>query len=283
MNSSNERHSAERSPLLHALTNTYGRLDREWCRIQSRSRHDSFYSSSSSLDGGRSSRAYPSIHPSPSLLLSNGDAVDGGNQNAISLPVRYAEKAFSLLLRSLLFYVFCCIIGILLIFLTIRTSKLESAVNWWLVFTPFWIANVVLLTAHILSVYNMRKLKQFAYLEQSRFCEPLLPLLRRLVVIFAITFPCSLLILWSEIAFCAQFQKIVASNMYMCYTPLLIIQAAVFLRYFICSSRSSLPVSRVTFCNRIYYHILLVVCFLASVLPFHHSFCMPNEGRVESI
>ncbi|TMW56771.1 hypothetical protein Poli38472_006781 [Pythium oligandrum] len=153
-------------------------------------------------------------------------------------PIVYAEKALASLLNGVLLYALCCIIGVLVVSLNFE-GLLGDRVNWWLVFTPFWVANVALFVAHISSLGHTRQLRHWAELE-SMSNEPLLPLLRRIVMIYAVSFPLSVLLLWSELAFCARLQD-PGTGLYICYAPLMVIQVAFFVRYLLCRSDSTLP------------------------------------------
>jgi hypothetical protein len=155
-------------------------------------------------------------------------------------PILYAEKALGALLNGVLMYVLCCIIGLALVSLN-SEGVLGDGVNWWIVFLPFWVANCCIVGAHVSSIKHAKKLRQWAEVDVMSN-EPLLPLLRRIVVIYAISFPLAVLLLWSELAFCARLEGS-GTSIYVCYAPLMIIQVAFFIRYLLCRSDSTLPVS----------------------------------------
>jgi hypothetical protein len=154
-------------------------------------------------------------------------------------PIMYAEKALAALLNGVLMYALCCMVGLLFVSLNFE-GMLGDRVNWWLIFTPFWIANAAMLVAHISSFRHAKQLRQWADVD-TMSNEPLLPLLRRVVTIYAVSVPLSLLLLWSELAFCARLED-PGTSLYICYAPLMVIQVAFFIRYLLCRSDSTLPV-----------------------------------------
>lgn len=158
-------------------------------------------------------------------------------------PLVFAEKALAALLNGVLLYALGCVVGVALVSLNFE-GVLGARVNWWLVFAPFWLANAAMLYAHVASVRHAKTLRRWADVE-SMSNEPLLPLLRRIVLVYAISFPLSVLLLWSELAFCASLQDTAAAtSLYICYTPLMVIQVAFVVRYLLCRSDSTLPVRR---------------------------------------
>ena len=156
-------------------------------------------------------------------------------------PLIFAEKALAALLNGVLLYALGCIVGVAVVSLNFE-GVLGSRVNWWLVFLPFWLANGAILYAHVTSTRHAMTLRRWAEVE-SMSNEPLLPLLRRIVLVYAISFPLTLLLLWSELAFCASLQHHTATSLYFCYAPLMVIQVAFVVRYLLCRSDSTLPVS----------------------------------------
>uniref|UniRef100_K3X654 RxLR effector candidate protein n=1 Tax=Globisporangium ultimum (strain ATCC 200006 / CBS 805.95 / DAOM BR144) TaxID=431595 RepID=K3X654_GLOUD len=153
-------------------------------------------------------------------------------------PIVYAEKALAALLTGVLLYAICCILGLGLVSLNFE-GILGDRVNWWLIFLPFWLANVCIFVGHIQSIRHAKKLRQWAEVD-SMSNEPLLPLLRRIVLIYAISFPFSVLLLWSELAFCARLEN-AGTSLYICYAPIMVIQVAFVIRYLLCRSDSTLP------------------------------------------
>lgn len=158
-------------------------------------------------------------------------------------PILYAEKALASLLNGVLLYVLGCMIGLFLVSLNFERILGNTPINWWLIFFPFWLANIILLGAHITSIRHANQLRQWAEVE-TMSNEPLLPLLRRIVLIYAISFPLMVLLLWSEVAFCAKLAN-VQTNLYICFAPLMVIQVAFCIRYFLCRSNSTLPVRKI--------------------------------------
>jgi len=156
-------------------------------------------------------------------------------------PLVFAEKALGALLNGVLLYALGCIVGVALVSLNFE-GVLGERVNWWLVFLPFWLANVAMLYAHAASIRHAKTLRRWADVE-SMSNEPLLPLLRRIVLVYAISFPLTVLLLWSELAFCASLQNTSAASLYICYAPLMVIQVAFVVRYLLCRSDSTLPVN----------------------------------------
>lgn len=154
-------------------------------------------------------------------------------------PIIYAEKSLAALLTGVLMYAICCIFGLGLVSLNFE-GILGDRVNWWLIFLPFWLANVCILVGHIQSIRHAKKLRQWAEVD-SMSNEPLLPLLRRIVMIYAISFPLSVLLLWSELAFCARLENS-GTSLYICYAPIMVIQVAFVIRYLLCRSDSTVPV-----------------------------------------
>lgn len=164
--------------------------------------------------------------------------VMSGHTNGQFRPIIYAEKALAALLNGVLVYALFCVIGLGLASLNFE-GMLGHNVNWWLVFLPFWCANLAILVAHLSSIRHAKKLRQWAEVD-SMSNEPLLPLLRRIVMIYAVSFPLSVLLLWSQLAFCARLENS-ATSLYICYAPLMLIQAAFVVRYLLCRSDSTLP------------------------------------------
>lgn len=154
-------------------------------------------------------------------------------------PIVYAEKALAALLTGVLLYAICCILGLMLVSLNAE-GILGARVNWWLIFAPFWVANACMFVAHVQSIRHAKKLRQWAEVD-SMSNEPLLPLLRRIVLLYAISIPLSVLLLWSELAFCARLEN-TGTSLYICYAPIMVIQVAFVVRYLLCRSDSTLPV-----------------------------------------
>lgn len=154
-------------------------------------------------------------------------------------PLVFAEKALEALLNGVLLYALGCVAGVALAALNFE-GALGGRVNWWLVFLPFWLANAAMLVAHLKSVKHAQTLRRWADVEQMSN-EPLLPLLRRIVLVYAVSFPLWTLLLWSELAFCAALQDAAATSLYICYAPLMVIQVAFVVRYLLCRSDSTLP------------------------------------------
>ncbi|ETL86685.1 hypothetical protein L917_13937 [Phytophthora nicotianae] len=171
--------------------------------------------------------------PAPSS--DNGRLSDTGQFQ----PLIFAEKALAALLNGVLLYALCCVVGVALVSLNFE-GVLGARVNWWLIFLPFWLANVAMLYAHIASIRHAKTLRRWADVE-SMSNEPLLPLLRRIVLVYAISVPLTVLLLWSELAFCASLQHTAATSLYICYAPLMVIQVAFVVRYLLCRSDSTLP------------------------------------------
>ncbi|KAH7474865.1 hypothetical protein PRIC1_013006 [Phytophthora ramorum] len=168
-------------------------------------------------------------------------ASDAGrlSDNGQFQPLIFAEKALGALLNGVLLYALGCIAGVALVSLNFE-GVLGARVNWWLVFLPFWLANVAMLYAHVASVRHAKTLRRWADVE-SMSNEPLLPLLRRIVLVYAMSFPLTVLLLWSELAFCASLEHTAATSLYICYAPLMVIQVAFVVRYLLCRSDSTLP------------------------------------------
>ncbi|CEG36118.1 uncharacterized protein PHALS_00436 [Plasmopara halstedii] len=153
-------------------------------------------------------------------------------------PLIYAEKALAALLNGVLLYALGCVLGVALV--SLNFEGVLGEVNWWLVFLPFWLANMAIFYAHLSSICHAKTLRRWADVE-SMSNEPLLPLLRRIVLVYAISFPLTILLLWSELAFCASLQHAAATSLYVCYAPLMVIQVAFVVRYLLCRSDSTLP------------------------------------------
>ncbi|GAB9465036.1 hypothetical protein Gpo141_00002456 [Globisporangium polare] len=153
-------------------------------------------------------------------------------------PIIYAEKALASLLTGVLLYAICCIVGLALVSLNFE-GILGERVNWWLIFLPFWLANACILVAHVQSIRHAKRLRQWAEVD-SMSNEPLLPLLRRIVLIYAISLPLTVLLLWSELAFCARLEN-AGTSLYICYAPIMVIQVAFVIRYLLCRSDSTMP------------------------------------------
>lgn len=201
---------SERSPLLRAL------------------REDS-----TSFEG-----SYMAVAPAPSLESRLSEV-------AQFQPIVFAEKALAALLTGVLLYAVCCIAGLLLVSLNFE-GVLGARVNWWLVFLPFWLANAAIAVAHVQSIRHAKQLRKWADID-AMSNEPLLPLLRRIVLLYAISIPLAVLLLWSELAFCARLQNAAGTSLYVCYAPLMLIQVAFVVRYLLCRSDSTLPVR--AFCS----------------------------------
>ncbi|CAH0475359.1 unnamed protein product [Peronospora belbahrii] len=161
------------------------------------------------------------------------------SDNGLFQPLVFAEKALAALLNGVLLYALGCVVGVALVSLNFE-GVLGPSVNWWLVFLPFWLANVAMVYAHVMSIHYAKTLRRWADVE-SMSNEPLLPLLRRIVLVYAISFPLAVLLLWSELAFCASLQNTTITNLYICYAPLMVIQMAFVVRYLLCRSDSTLP------------------------------------------
>ncbi|GMF52417.1 unnamed protein product [Phytophthora fragariaefolia] len=186
---------------------------------------------SASLEAGGS---YMSM-PAPGSGEAGGRLSDSGQFQ----PLVFAEKALGALLDGVLLYALGCVVGVALVSLNFE-GVLGARVNWWLVFLPFWLANAAMLYAHAASVRHAKTLRRWADVD-AMSNEPLLPLLRRIVLVYAISFPLSVLLLWSELAFCASLQNAAATSLYICYAPLMVIQVAFVVRYLLCRSDSTLP------------------------------------------
>lgn len=157
-------------------------------------------------------------------------------------PIVFADKALAALLNGVLLYALCCVAGVALVALNVEGGLAAGArLNWWLVFSPFWLANVVAVAAHVVSIRHAKQLRQWADVE-SMSNEPLLPLLRRIVLIYAASAPLALLLLWSQLAFCARLEHFGGTSLYVCYAPLMVIQVAFVVRYLLCRADSTLPV-----------------------------------------
>lgn len=207
---------SERSPLLRAL----GRSD-----------------SAASFEGG----TYMALPPGS---VDGSRASDAGQFQ----PIVYAERALGALLNGVLLYALCCVVGVALVALNLEGvlalgagGRSGARLNWWLVFAPFWLANAVAVGAHAVSIRHAKQLRRWADVE-AMSNEPLLPLLRRIVVIYAVSCPLALLLLWSQLAFCARLEHVDGASLYVCYAPLMVIQVAFVVRYLLCRSDSTLPV-----------------------------------------
>lgn len=171
----------------------------------------------------------------PAPLSDSGRHPDTGQFQ----PLVFAEKALAALLNGVLLYALGCVVGVALVSLNFE-GVLGERFNWWLVFMPFWLANVAMVYAHLASIRHAKTLRHWAEVE-SMGNEPLLPLLRRIILVYAMSFPMTILLLWSELAFCASLQHTVATSLYICYAPLMVIQMAFVVRYLLCRSDSTLP------------------------------------------
>ncbi|KAI9916020.1 hypothetical protein PsorP6_008650 [Peronosclerospora sorghi] len=161
------------------------------------------------------------------------------SENGQFQPLIFAEKALAALLNGVLLYALGCVIGVVFVSLNFE-GVIDPRINWWLVFVPFWLANIAMLYAHLTSIRHAKALRRWADVD-SMSNEPLLPLLRRIVLVYAISFPLTILLLWSELAFCASLQKTTITSLYICYAPLMVIQVAFVVRYLLCRSDSTLP------------------------------------------
>lgn len=159
-------------------------------------------------------------------------------------PIVFADKALGALLNGVLLYALCCVAGVALASLNFEGLLSPRGdggrVNWWLVFSPFWLANVAAVAAHVVSIRHAKQLRRWADVE-AMSNEPLLPLLRRIVLIYAASAPLALLLLWSQLAFCARLEHFGGTSLYVCYAPLMVIQVAFVVRYLLCRSDSTLP------------------------------------------
>lgn len=191
-------------------------------------------------------------------------------------PVIFAEKALGAILHGALLYALCCIIGIAFTSLKFE-GLLGNRVNWYIVFLPFWGANVLIIIAHFLSFRHAKKLRQWAEVETMEN-EPLLPLLRRVMMIYSISVPLTGLLFWCELAFCLQLSNEGKTSFYFCYVPLMLIQLAFVARYMLCFAHSSLPVILGA-----YFSCFETLCFvllgglLDAKLCFYPSFGLSNQ------
>ncbi|CCI44769.1 unnamed protein product [Albugo candida] len=211
---------AESSPLLRALQTTY------------ETEENHFYDSNE-LENELDQTLY-SIDPSTPNSSEHRDSAF-----SYKSPVIFAEKALGAILHGALLYALCCIIGIAFISLKFE-GLLGNRVNWYIVFLPFWGANVLIIIAHFLSFRHAKKLRQWAEVETMEN-EPLLPLLRRVMMIYSISVPLTGLLFWCELAFCLQLSNEGKTSFYFCYVPLMLIQLAFVARYMLCFAHSSLP------------------------------------------
>jgi len=157
-------------------------------------------------------------------------------------PIVYAEKALNGLLNGVMMYALCCVVGLALVALNGETLLGQNKINWWIIFIPFWIANAIIFMAHLRSMKAATKLRQWAETDCVSN-EPLLPLLRKILLIYAVSVPLSILLLWSQLAFCSLLESTnTATSIYVSYAPLLIIQAGCVIRYLLCKSHNTLPV-----------------------------------------
>lgn len=195
---------------------------------------------------------------SPLLRVLRNSKHDGGYQSiphGVSAPTndimafrptRYAELALRSLLDGILVYVLCSIVGLGVVALKFE-NIVANSVSWWIVFGPFWAGNVSLMGAHGMALVSTKTL--YAYAESDVYSnEPLKPLLRRVCSVYAVTIPLMVLFLWSEIAFCARLDNKHAASLYICYTPLIVIQAAFVVRYVLCKAHSHVPVGGFEVC-----------------------------------
>ncbi|EQC40900.1 hypothetical protein SDRG_01965 [Saprolegnia diclina VS20] len=208
---------SERSPLLRAMRNSF--------------QEDSLYQSMSNPN-----------YLSTESTTTTDDAYLGGRMRVFR-PIVYAEKALGVLLNSVIMYVFCCILGLGLICINADgVLGPGRGWNWWLVFMPFWLGNAILLIAHFLSMRSATMLRQWAETD-CMSNEPLLPLLRKILLVYAVSVPLTAFLLWSELAFCAIMSDMTyrSTSVYFAFTPILIIEAAYIVRYLLCKAKSTLP------------------------------------------
>ncbi|KAF0698315.1 Aste57867_11035 [Aphanomyces stellatus] len=214
MGKSSDEADSERSPLLRAMRNSY-----------------------------QEETVYSSIHNANMSYSSQRD-VDEGTLRGMNVfrPIVYAEQSLGFLLNGVMVYVFCCFVGFALIsFNADGILGPPQHWNWWLVFLPFWIGNLVMFFAHILSMRAATKLRQWAETDIVSN-EPLLPLLRKILLLYAVSMPLCLLLLWAELAFCALLSNSTDSvSVYVAYAPILILELSYIVRYFLCKSRTPLP------------------------------------------
>ncbi len=215
---SSDEQENERSPLLRAMRQSY--------------HEDSLY------------QTIPTPHASymSSDNTTTNDAAFRGMR--VFRPIIHAEKALGVLVNSVIIYAFCCILGLGLISLNADGVLGSRDWNWWLVFMPFWVGNVIMFVAHVLSMRSSMILRQWAETD-CMSNEPLLPLLRKILLIYAMSVPLMLLLFWSELAFCAILSETAAptTSVYVAFGPILFIEVAFIFRYILCKARSStLPV-----------------------------------------
>ncbi|KAG9415984.1 hypothetical protein AC1031_000374 [Aphanomyces cochlioides] len=206
---------SERSPLLRAMRNSY-----------------------------QEETVYSSIHGSTGSYVPSRQPTNDENPSSMRVfrPIIYAEKSLGVLLNSVVFNALCWLVGFALI--TLNADGVFGPTrhwNWWLVFLPFWIGNFVMIVAHVLSIRSAGELRQWAE-SDALSNEPLLPLLRKILIIYAVSIPLCVLLLWAELAFCAILSNATnAISVYVAFAPLMIIEVAYIVRYLLCKSRSTLP------------------------------------------
>ncbi|OQS01075.1 hypothetical protein THRCLA_05780 [Thraustotheca clavata] len=192
----------------------------------------------------RNSYQEDSVYMPVSNYLSTDNSEDASLRGIhVFRPIVYAEKALGVLLNSVTIYVFCCILGLGLVCIN-ADGVLGPGRNWnWcIVFLPFWIGNVIVIIAHIASMRSATMLRQWAETD-CMSNEPLLPLLRKILLIYAVSVPLFAFLLWSELAFCAILTDMTYRNtsVYFAFAPILGIEAAYIARYLLCKARSTLP------------------------------------------
>ncbi|ETV97776.1 hypothetical protein H310_09129 [Aphanomyces invadans] len=210
--SSDDNDSGERSPLLRAMRNSY---------------HEE--------------TMYHSIRPANASFSSPVSANTDGNTMRRFRPIVFAEKSLAVLLNGVMIYVMCMFLGFGLVALN-ADNVLGPARhwNWWAVFSPFWVGNLVMVGAHVLSIRAATELRHWAETDTVSN-EPLLPLLRKILLLYAVSLPLCILLFWAEIAFCAILNNSSNVSVYVAYAPIMIIEVGYVVRYLLCKSRTTLP------------------------------------------
>ncbi|RHY85908.1 hypothetical protein DYB26_003716 [Aphanomyces astaci] len=185
---------------------------------------------------------YQSIHPANASFSSPRETETNDLPSMRPFrPIVYAEQSLAVLLNGVMIYVMCVFVGFGLIALN-ADNVLGPARhwNWWVVFLPFWVANLVMLGAHVLSIRAATELRQWAETDMMSN-EPLLPLLRKILLLYAVSMPLCFLLFWAEVAFCAILSDSSDVSVYVAYAPLMIIEVGYVVRYLLCKSRTTLP------------------------------------------
>ena len=151
-------------------------------------------------------------------------------------PTMYAENALYYLIYGILINLFFILLGLLSIALSL---EFQPNATWTVIFTPFWMGNFILFLATLKSFQNTRQLQKCAIADTSSN-EPLLPLFRRILTLYIILLPIAVLILCSQMAFCARLQD-EEGSFSVAFAPLIVIQLGFITRYTLCTAKSSLP------------------------------------------